>query len=204
MNKIQYVDVIISEKGGSEEAVRARVSATWGKWRDLSGVISDKKMPRKFNIKLYVTVVRPVLLYGAECWTFKKKEEQILKNIEIKMLRRIKGVILKDKVKSVDTRKQPGINSIQGKVREMRLRWYGHMQRMEETNEVRAIVDMMVSEKRPRARPKWRCMDYVRRDMLELRIIPEDAQNRTFWKSRIRAGDPTLWEKAKKKKWHTR
>ena len=45
------------------------------------------------------------------------------------MLRRIKGVTLGDKVKSVDIRKELGVNSIQEKVREMRLCWYGHMQR---------------------------------------------------------------------------
>ena len=116
------------KKEGSEEAVRAIVSAAWGKWRDLSGAISDKKMPRKLKIKLYMTVIRPVLLYGAECWTVRKKEEQILEKTEIRMLRRIKGVTLRDKVKSVDIRKELGVNSIQEKVREMRLRWYGHIQ----------------------------------------------------------------------------
>ena len=54
----------LSEQGESEEAVRARVSAAWTKWRYLSGVISDKKMSRKLKIKLYVTVIRPVLLYN--------------------------------------------------------------------------------------------------------------------------------------------
>ena len=38
-------------------------------------------------------------------------------------------------------------NSIQEKVREMKLRWYGHMQRMEENNEVRAVVDMIMPGK---------------------------------------------------------
>ena len=33
-----------------------RVSAAWAKWRDLSGVISDKKMPKKIKVKLYMTV----------------------------------------------------------------------------------------------------------------------------------------------------
>ena len=92
------------------------------------------------------------------------------------MLRRIKGVTLRDKVKSVDIRKELGVTSIQEKVREMRLRWYGHMQRMEENNEVRTIVDM------PGKRPRGRWMDCIRRDMQELRITPEDAQDRTFWK----------------------
>ena len=44
----------------------------------------------------------------------------------MRMLRIIKGVTLRDKVKSVDIRKELGVNSIQEKVREMRLRWWTH------------------------------------------------------------------------------
>ena len=87
-------------------------------------------MPRKLKIKLYMTVIRPVLLYGAECWTVRKKADQIIEKTEMRMLRRIKGVALRDKVKSVDIRKELGVNSIQKKVREIRLRWSGHLQRM--------------------------------------------------------------------------
>ena len=68
VNQFIYLDVTISEEGGSEETIRARVNVAWGKWRDLSGVIIDKKMSRKFKIKLYMPVIRPVLLHGAECW----------------------------------------------------------------------------------------------------------------------------------------
>ena len=146
VNKFKYLRVTISE-GGSEEAVRARVSAAWGKWTDLSGVINDKKMPRKLKIKLYMTVIRPVLLYGAVCWTVRKKEEQILEKTEMRMLQRIKGATLRNKVKSVDIRKELGVTSIQEKIREMSLRWYGHMQRIEENNEVRAVVDMSARKK---------------------------------------------------------
>jgi len=63
------------------------------------------------------------------------------------MLRRIKGVALRDKVNSVDIRKELGVNNLQEKVREIRLRWYGNMQRIEENNEMRAVVHMLVQEK---------------------------------------------------------
>ena len=79
----------------------------------------------------------------------------------------------------MDIRKELGVSCIQEKVREMRLRWYGHMQRMEENKEVRAVGDMRVPGKRPMGRPRGRWVDGVRRDMQALQITPEDAQDRT-------------------------
>ena len=70
-------------------------------------------------------------------------------------MQNINGVTLRDRVRSVDIRKELRVSSIHEKVREMRLRWYGHMQRMEE-NEVRAVGDMRVPGKRPRGRPRGR------------------------------------------------
>ena len=125
-------------------------------------------------------VIRPVLLYGAECWTVRKKEEQIREKTKMRMLRRIKGVTLRDKVKSVDIRKELGVTSIQERVREMRLRWYGHMQRMEENNEVRAVVDMRVPGQDQGETKTKRWMDCVRMDMQTLRMTSEDAKDRTF------------------------
>ena len=104
-----------------------------------------------------MTVIRPVLLNGAEFWTVGKNEEQILEKTEMRMLRRIKGVTLRDKVKSADIRKELGVNSIQEKVREMRLRWYGPVHRMEENNEGRAVVDKIIPGKRPRVKPIGKC-----------------------------------------------
>ena len=142
-------------------------------------------------MKLYMTVIRPVLLYGTECWTVGKKEEQILEKTDNRMLRRIKGVTLRDKVNSLDIRKELGVNSLKEKVRDMKLCGYGHMERMEENNEVRAIVDMIAPGKRLRGRPRGRWMDGVRGDMQELRISPGGVQDRTLWQSGIRAADPS-------------
>jgi len=119
VNKFLCLGVTISEK---VEAEIPTVSAAWRKYTYLSGVISEKKAPRKLKIKLYIAVIRPVPLYNTECWTVRKKQEHILEKTEIMMSRRIKGVTLRDKVKSMDIRKELGLTRIQEKVREMRLR----------------------------------------------------------------------------------
>ncbi|GFR73861.1 endonuclease-reverse transcriptase HmRTE-e01 [Elysia marginata] len=144
--------------GGSETAVRARVKAAWQKWRELGPVIADKKIPTKLKTKLYTTVVRPVILYGAECWTTGVKEENILEKTEMRMLRRIKGVTLKDKMKSEDTGiiKELGVGSIKSKARESRLRWFGHVHRREQESNLRQVMDMEVPGRRPRGRLRWR------------------------------------------------
>ncbi|XP_063602910.1 uncharacterized protein LOC134778905 [Penaeus indicus] len=41
---------------------------------ELLGAISDRMMPRTLKVKLYSTIIRPLLLYGAEVWTMGKKE----------------------------------------------------------------------------------------------------------------------------------
>ncbi|XP_047494092.1 uncharacterized protein LOC125042494 [Penaeus chinensis] len=73
VQEFRYLRVTVYARGGSQVAIRVRVTAAWNKWRELSGVISDRKMPRKLKVKLYSTIIRPVLLYGAEVWTMGKK-----------------------------------------------------------------------------------------------------------------------------------
>ena len=137
------------------------MTAAWAKWRDLSSVINDKRMPRRLKTKLYSTIIRPVLLYGAEVWTMGRKEERLLEATEMRMLRRIKGVTLKDKERSENIRKELGVNDINEKVKEIRMRWYGHVLRMDDGNPVKEVMHTEVEGKRPRGRPRKRWKDNI-------------------------------------------
>ncbi|VDP35442.1 unnamed protein product [Heligmosomoides polygyrus] len=72
--------------------VNSRVSAAWSKWRSLTGVFCDKKILECFKSKIYGAVIRPVAMYGAECWPATKEVETRLSVMETKMLRWTAGV----------------------------------------------------------------------------------------------------------------
>ncbi|GFS01868.1 RNA-directed DNA polymerase (Reverse transcriptase) domain containing protein [Elysia marginata] len=98
VDQFKYLGVTFSEEGRSETAVRARVKAAGQKWRELGPVIAHKKIITKLKTKIYTTVVRPVILYEAECWTTGVKEQNILEKTEMSML----------SMKSEDIRKELG------------------------------------------------------------------------------------------------
>ena len=100
----------------------------------------------------------------------------------MRMLRRIKGVTVKDKMKSDGIRKELGVGSIKSKDRESRLRWLGHVHRKEQESNLRQVMDMEIPGRRPRGRPRGRWRDLADGDMRELRVVPEDAGDRNFWR----------------------
>jgi len=89
-------------------------------------------MPIAVKGKVYRTMIRPVLSYGSEAWTLRRCEEEHLDRTEMRILRWILGLTLKDKKRNDDIRHITGVACITEKVREARLRWYGHVQRREE------------------------------------------------------------------------
>ena len=47
----KYLCSVMEAEEGSLKAVKQRVKVAWMKWRDMSGVMCDKRMPRKLNIQ---------------------------------------------------------------------------------------------------------------------------------------------------------
>ena len=53
--------------------------------------MSSSLLPKKLKIKIYITIILPVVLYGCETWSLKLREERRLRVFENRVLRRVFG-----------------------------------------------------------------------------------------------------------------
>jgi hypothetical protein len=82
-----YLGSMLQKNGDIDEDVSHRIKASWLKWRQVSDVLCDPRVPLKLKDKFYRTVIRPIMLYGAEYWPTKRRHVQQLSVAEMRMLR---------------------------------------------------------------------------------------------------------------------
>ena len=115
-----YLGSMLQKDGDIDEDVKHRISASWLKWRQASGVLYGKRVPQKLNGKLYKTAVHPAMLYGAECWTTKRRNVQQVSVAEMWMLRWFCGHARRDRVQNEVIRDRVGVAPIEEKLTQHR------------------------------------------------------------------------------------
>ena len=157
----------------------------------VSGILCDRRISLRVKGKVYKTVVRPAMMYGAETWAVKKAQEKKLDVAEMRMLRWMSGVTKLDRIRNERIRGTTKVGEISKKVQESRLKWYGHVLRREDEYVGKRVMAMEVPGKRRRGRPKRRWLDSIGNDLSEKELSREDAQDRARWRRLIRHIDPT-------------
>ena len=89
--------------------------------------------------KIYKIAIRPALLYGIECWAIKRYQAQKMSVVEMCMLHWMCDSMRRDKVRNEDIHTKIGVASIEEKMRENRLRWFGHVRRRPTDAPVRRV-----------------------------------------------------------------
>ena len=114
--------------GEIDEDINHRIKVGWQKWRNASGILCDRRIPLRLKGRVYRMIVRAALLCGVECWLI-KKQVQRMKVAEIRMIRWMCGHTRLEKIRNEVIRSKIGVAAIEDKMREARLRWFGHIRR---------------------------------------------------------------------------
>ncbi|KAI5094295.1 hypothetical protein C0J45_16019 [Silurus meridionalis] len=170
--EFRYLGSTVQSNGECVREVKKRVQAGWTGWRRVIGVICDRRVPVRVKMKVYRIVVRPAMLYGLETVALSKRQEVELEVAELKMLRFSLGVTTMDRIRNLFIRGTAHVGRFGDKVREARLRWFGHVQRRDMTYIGRRMFRIEPPGRRKRGRPRMRFMDVVRKDMQEVTALP--------------------------------
>ncbi|KAG5614785.1 hypothetical protein H5410_014609 [Solanum commersonii] len=164
----KYLGSVIQGSGDIDDDVTHRIGVAWMKWSLASRVLCDKKIPSRLKGKFYRVVVRPALLYGAECWPVKNAHVQKMHVAEMRMLRWMCGHTRSDKIRNEVIREKVGVASVVDKAREAR-------------------TEMV-----------WTCEETGHRrpseeDLAQLHLIEDMTLDRKEWRSRIKVLGESKW-----------
>ena len=115
------------------------------------------------------------MLHGSETWPVRKENVVALQRAEMRMVRWMCGVKLKDRLPSKELVLQQN-----------RLHWYGHVLRKDDDDWVKKCTEYEVEGPRPRGRPKRTWTEIVREDCQARTLNKEDAMDRCKWRKVIK------------------
>ena len=129
---------------------------------------------KNLKIKIYRTIISPVVLCGCETWSLALREERRPRVFENRVLRRIFGSKM-DEVTGEwrklhneqlnDLYTSPNIVRV---MKSRRMRWTGHVARTDEGRGVYRVMVGKPEEKRPLGRPWRRWEDNIKMDLQEV------------------------------------
>ena len=141
-------------------------------------------------MKLYQSLVLSTLLYGAELWPLTVSSVKKVEAAHHKWQRSILGISWKDKVTNDEVRRRSALPKLENIIRARRLRWFGHVHRMNEERIPRQAYFWGIKGFRRRpGRPRQNWKDLVARDLKMMDITHEEAvviaEDREEWSRRV-------------------
>jgi hypothetical protein len=154
-------------------------------------------LSKNLKIKIYRTIILPVVLYGCETWSLTSREERRLRVFENKVLRRIFGPKRDEVTKKKKKLHNEELNNLYSSpnivrmIKSRRMRWAGNVARMGEGGAVYRVLVGKREGRRPMGKPRRGWEDNIRMNLREVGCGCVDwmelAQDRDRWRALVSA-----------------
>ena len=160
-------------------------------------------VPKAVQI-IHQTILRPILIFGSECWTLTKRLEQQITTAERKVINMIQGVTRWVRKRNEDLCRQNNMQPIVQVINKNKLRSFGHVMRREEESMMRVVIIIIIiimllllvmklkmKGKKPRGRPRIRWLYNidihlkVKNTSLKEVLETKCFENRKYWRTLI-------------------
>jgi hypothetical protein len=172
--KLKYLGTILTDQNFIHEEIKSRLNSGNACYHSVQSLLSSFLLSRNVKVKIYKTIILPVVLYGCETWSLTLREEYRLRVFDKRVLRRIFGLKRDEvtgelrKLHNEELHNLFSSPDIIKQVKSRRMRWAGHVARMGEERKVYNVLLVKPERKRPLGRPWRRWEDGIRMDLREI------------------------------------
>ena len=89
--KLKYLGTTLTNQNSIQEEIKSRLKSGNVCYHSVQNLSSSSLLSNNIKIKIYRTIILPVVLYGCETWSLTLREERKLRVSENRVLRRIFG-----------------------------------------------------------------------------------------------------------------
>ncbi|KAI8505331.1 hypothetical protein Bbelb_174400 [Branchiostoma belcheri] len=189
-----YLGSTVTQNLSLDKELDRRIARAAGVMTKLAKRVWDNNLlTLNTKLQVYRACVLSTLLYGSETWTTYARQENRLESFHLRCLRRILGISWRDRVPNTTVLERSGSLSLHLLLCQRRLRWLGHVYRMEDGRIPKDILyGELVTGRRPVGRPALRFRDVCKRDMKCTDIDPASweqlAADRSEWRHAVKVG----------------
>ena len=155
----KYLGVVVDEGNIQETEISARIEKYTRNFLMMYPLSKEKCILTQVKTIIYTTILRPILTYGTECWSLTMKTSSRLQAAEMKVLRTIRGVTRMDRLRNEQIRSDLLVKPLLIEIEESRLRWYGHIKRMDDGRMAKRYLEWKPQGRRAVGRPRKRWLD---------------------------------------------
>jgi hypothetical protein len=89
--KLKSLGTTLADQNCMQEEIKIRLNSGKACYHSVQSLLSSHLLSRNVKVKIYKTIILPVVLYGCETWSLTLKEGHRLRVFQNRVLRRIFG-----------------------------------------------------------------------------------------------------------------
>ena len=166
VENFKYLGAYCSADGTNTKELNCRIGKAAGAFKELDTIWKDRYISLPTKMQIYRACVLSTLMYGAECWTLKTRDEERLDAFDMRCQRKILKIKWIQHIKNHDIRLKTSQPQLTRTIRKRRLQWFGHVQRMNNTRlPLKLYRWTPLHGQRKQGRPRTTWKDVIRRDL---------------------------------------
>ena len=91
VEEFKYLGTTLTNQNSIQEEIKSRLKSGNACYYSVQNLLSSRLLSKNLKIKIYRTIILPVVLYGCETWSLTLREERKLRVYENRVLRRVFG-----------------------------------------------------------------------------------------------------------------